>query len=43
MILNIYVDSDKSPFYRKKFSNRSAISLYKRLDSVGKIEGLLMR
>ena len=43
MILSIYVDNDKLPFYRKTYSNRSAISLYKRLDSAGKIEGLLMR
>ena len=42
-ILTIKREGERMPLYKKQFSLRSAIALYKRFDSVGKVESFLMK
>lgn len=43
IVFSIRREGERMPLYKKQFSLRSAITLYKRLVSVGKVEGFLMR
>ena len=42
IMLSIRREGERMALYKKQFSLRSAITIYKRLVSVGKIEGFLM-
>ena len=43
IILSIRREGERLPLYKKQLSLRNAITLYKRLDSVGKVESFLER
>ena len=42
IVLTIRREGERMALYKKRFSLRSAITLYKRLVSVGKVESFLM-
>ena len=42
IVFSIKREGERMALYKKQFSLRSAITIYKRLVSVGKVEGFLM-
>ena len=43
IVLSIKREGERLPLYKKQLSLRNAIALYKRLESVGKVESFLER
>jgi len=41
IVFTIRRKGERMPLYKKQFSLRSAITIYKRLDSVGKVDSFL--
>jgi len=41
IVFTIRREGERMPLYKKQFSLRNAITIYKRLDSVGKVDSFL--